>query len=296
VGERETIAFVTERPILLRGRRSGPAVRLAVLALAGLVIAPGAVPAHEPVWCHTVGLGDTLWSIAERHDTSPGHLTDLNGLERPDVLRVGTMLRLPTLVRLATGDLELDGTPLPADPGDLRAENRAADRQKLSRVRNLSTVRRFVQAGLLVRIAAQTRTYWVEGVQPPLRVARPWTKRFIEQLGHAFHSLHDERLKITSLTRTVHVQRALRRHNGNAAPARGMLRSTHLTGASVDISKAPLKERQVGWLRVVLRRLERRRLLRATEEFQQPHFHVMVHRRYLTYASQLPSPLLIGGC
>ncbi|MGH7390584.1 MAG: DUF5715 family protein [Candidatus Rokuibacteriota bacterium] len=287
---------MTRRPDPLRGGGSGPAALLAILALVGPVIAPGAVRAREPLWCHTVGPGDTLWNIAERHGTSAVHLEDLNGLARPDVLPVGTVLRLPSLARLEEGGLELDGTPLPAHAGDLRRENRAADRQQLSRMRDLGMVRRFVGAGLLVRVPMQARAHRVEGVRASLRVARPWTKRFIEQLAHAFHALFDERLKVTSLTRTVRVQRELRHRNANAAPARGALRSTHLTGASVDVSKASLSAREVGWLRVVLRRLERRRLLHATEEFQQPHFHVMVYRRYLAYARGLPSALLIGGC
>lgn len=279
-----------------RIRRFAGVVVPVALGLVGLVLTPQSIPAHEPVWCHKVRAGDSLWGIAERHDTTIARLRDLNGLERPDVLHVGTMLRLPTLARLGDGDLALDGRPLPATSGDLRKENREADRQSLSRMRSLGMVRRFVSAGLLVAVPEETRTYFVESVAEPLRVARPWTKRFVEQLASASHALFGERLKITSLTRTVRVQRALRHRNGNAAPARGVLRSTHLTGASVDISKAHLADQQVAWLRVVLRRLERRRLLHAVEEFQHPHFHVMVHRSYLTYAKQVPSAILIGGC
>jgi hypothetical protein len=41
-------------------------------------------------------------------------------------------------------------------------------------------------------------------------------------------------------------QRALRRINGNAAPAHRSLRSTHLTGAATDISRRSLAERTCG--------------------------------------------------
>ena len=77
--------------------------------------------------------------------------------------------------------------------------------------------------------------------------------------------------------------------------ARGRVQSTHLTGAAVDISKRGLGEPQVMWLRTVLQRLERRRLVYAAEEFREPHFHVFVRKRYLSYARRLPSPLLVGN-
>jgi len=266
------------------------------LALLALVLRPGPASADAPIWCHRVQPGDTLWRIAARHDTTLARLRDLNGLDQPDVLSVGRLLRLPTLWRLQSGTLAFDGPSLPARAGDLRKENREADRQNLSRMQNLRMARRFIRAGLLVPVETATRTWWLETVPKPLRVARPWTRTFIEQLTRAFHTFFGGRLKITSLTRTIPVQRALRHRNGNAAPTRGPFRSTHLTGASVDISKRLLDENQVSWLRLVLHRLEKRRLLHATEEFQEPHFHVMVFRRYRTYARTLPSPILIGGC
>lgn len=110
------------------------------------------------------------------------------------------------------------------------------------------------------------------------------------------HEIFGTKLKITSLIRTVATQRSLRSRNGNAAPARGESRSTHLTGASVDISKHPHSKREIYWLRQVLRRLTRQGFLHAIEEFHQPHFHVMVFRRYRSYARALTSPVAIGGC
>ncbi|MFQ5574773.1 MAG: DUF5715 family protein [Terriglobia bacterium] len=100
-------------------------------------------------------------------------------------------------------------------------------------------------------------------------MARPWTKQFIEHLARAMHEIFGTKLKITSLIRTVATQRSLRSRNGNAAPARGESRSTHLTGASVDISKHPHSKREIYWLRQVLRRLTRQGFLHAIEEFQQ---------------------------
>lgn len=180
-----------------------------------------------------------------------------------------------TCVRLPAG-----ATALRARPDNLARENTAARRQNLSWLRNLDMVRQFRRSGLLVPVPAETNTYWVADVSPPLRVTRPWTKRFVEHLSQAFHGRFSRRLKITSLTRTAATQHALRATNGNAAPARGRLRSTHLTGASVDISKQPLDDLHVRWLRAVLGRLAGLRLLSAIEEFAQPHFHVLVFRDY----------------
>ena len=191
----------------------------------------------------------------------------------------------------------LDHVPaLRARPGNLIRENIAARQQNLSSLRSLAMVQRFTRAGVLVPVPQQTKGYVVAMVRPGLRVTRPWTKRFIDQISRAFHARFRMPLKITSLTRTVPTQRALRRKNGNAAPSNGHIRSTHLTGAAVDISKRPLGAPQVRWLRVVLQRLATGRLLSAVEEFLQPHFHVLVFRAYDRYPAARRAALFRPPC
>lgn len=265
-------------------------------ALATVILLPTVAVGAEPIWCHRVRRGDTLSTLARRYGTTVQTLRTLNSLSPKAILHVGRLLTLPTLVALRRGDLKREPEPLTAAAGNLERENAEADRQDLSRMRNSRMVRRFVRRGLLVPVPAATHTYRVLGVPTWLRVTRPWTKQFIEQLARALHDLFGTRLKITSLTRTAGIQRRLRNQNGNAAPARGETRSTHLTGVSVDISKHPHSRREIRWLREVLRRLTRHRLLHAIEEFHQPHFHVMVFKRYRSYARTLTSPVLIGGC
>jgi hypothetical protein len=150
-------------------------------------------------------------------------------------------------------------------------------------MRDIAMVQRFRRAGRLVSVPAETATYYVAGVSAALRAARPWTKHFIEEVSRAFHRLFDQRLRITSLTRTRALQRRLLQASIGAAPAQGPVQSTHLTGAALDISKRALSAIQVAWLRTVLDRLNRRGLIHVVEEFQEPHFHVMVTRRYLRY-------------
>ncbi|MFQ5898291.1 MAG: DUF5715 family protein [Candidatus Methylomirabilia bacterium] len=278
-----------------REKRAWPRV-LPIAILAALTLLPSVGIAGGAVWCHQVRRGDTLVTLARRYGTSVQKLRTLNSLSRKAILRTGAMLTLPTFMSLRQGDLRLWSQPLMATTGSLARENAEADRQNLSRMRNRRMVRRFVSAGLLARLPAATRTYRVSGVPKSLRVARPWTKQFIVQLARGMHEIFGTQLKITSLTRTVATQRSLRSWNDNAAPARGGSRSTHLTGASVDISKHPHSWREIHWLRQVLRRLARKGLLHAIEEFQQPHFHVMVFKQYRSYGRALASPILIGGC
>lgn len=163
-------------------------------------------------------------------------------------------------------------------------------------MRDLAMVRRFRRAGLLVGVPSETRTYYVTGVESSLRVTRPWTKLFIDQVAGAFYELFERRLRITSLTRTWGAQRALTRINPSAAPAHGPVQSTHLTGAAVDLSKRFLSEGEIAWFRTVLWRLKRRGLIDVAEEFREPHFHVFVRRGYGGYGPTLSSPLLAGGC
>jgi len=272
------------------------AVTAGFLVWLGLTGTSAAAAETEPVWCHRVRAGETLRAVAARYRSSVTALGRLNGISPSAALRAGRILALPTLSRLRAGALTLAGSPLVARPGNLERENHWANRTGLSRMRNARTVTWFVRRGLLVPIPPESGTVWVDGVPGPLRVARPWTRRFIKQLGAAAHSLFGARLKITGLTRTRAAQRALGRWNTNAAPAVGARQSSHLTGAAVDLSKRPHTDREIVWLRTVLTRLRRQRLVHAIEEFVQPHFHVFVLPSYAGYARRLPSPVLIGGC
>jgi hypothetical protein len=163
-------------------------------------------------------------------------------------------------------------------------------------MRDPAMVERFRRPGLLVPVPSGTPTYYVTGVDASLRVARPWTRLFVEQVAGAFHELFGKRLRITSLTRTLGAQKALIRINPSAAPADGPVQSTHLTGAAVDVSKRFMSDAEVAWARTVLWRLKRRGLIDVAEEFREPHFHVLVRRGYGTYGPTLGSPVLTGGC
>jgi murein DD-endopeptidase MepM/ murein hydrolase activator NlpD len=252
--------------------------------------------AGVPVWCHVVRRGESLAAVARRAGATQAQLRQLNGLDRGRAVRRGDVLVLPSIERLQSHRLASFAAVMPASRGNLVRENARADADGLSRLRTRATLDRFVRAGLLVPVPESGRGFLVVGVPGWRRVARPWTHLFLSQLGQAVHTLFRGRLRVTDLTRTEAVQAALGESNGNAAPARGPLASTHLTGAALDLSKIEHSDLEIAWLRVVLRRLAARGLVNAIEEFAQPHFHVMVFRAYAGHGARLRAPTAIGGC
>lgn len=166
-------------------------------------------------------------------------------------------------------------------------QNRQADAEHLSRMLNLKMIGRFRANGLLVRVPVRTRFYYLHAIQSSYRYLRPWAKLFLDRLSSQHYAKFRRRLRVTSLVRTVAFQRALARRNGNAAAFSGPLRSSHLTGATLDISKHDMTRGGISWMRKVLYSLRKNRYLYAIEEFQQPTFHVMVYQRYEEYVKGL---------
>lgn len=99
-------------------------------------------------------------------------------------------------------------------------------------------------------------------------------------MSRQYYARFQTPLRVTSLIRTVNLQQTLARRNGNAAPAYGAQRSSHLTGATLDISKKGMTQKEVNWMRRMLYSLKNGDYLHTIEEFQQSVFHVMVFRNY----------------
>jgi len=281
---------------LWRSRLRAWAIGLAAAAGLTTPVPAGESASGAPVWCHVVRSGESLAAVARRIGTAEARLRRLNALRRHAPVRLGDVLVLPAVDRLRRGRLTSFVAPIAARRGHLVRENVRADTERLSRLRTRASLDRFVRAGLLVPVPEKAPGFRVVGVPRWRRVARPWSRLFLHQLGDALHALYGSRLRVTDLTRTEAVQEALGRSNGNAAPARGAVRSTHLTGASVDLSKVQHSDVELRWLRLVLGRLTARGLVSAIEEFTQPHFHVMVFRAYAGYGARLRAPVAIGGC
>jgi hypothetical protein len=148
-------------------------------------------------------------------------------------------------------------------------------------------LQRFVRRGYLVPVSSSSKSYYLHAVRPSERYCRPWTKLFLDRLSQQYYARFHQRLRVTSLVRTVGSQRRLAQWNENAADATGDERSSHLTGATIDITKHSMSPAGQEWIREVLYSLRESGYLYAIEEFYQPTFHIMVYPRYSQYVKTL---------
>ena len=176
-------------------------------------------------------------------------------------------------------------TSLIADETSPTTQNTRADDDNLSRIQNVAMLNRFVRAGYLVSVPASGSHYYVHGVPAQYRYTRPWTKLFLARLSRQYYAKFGKRLRVTSLVRTEGRQRRLTRVNANAADAVGDSRSSHLTGATIDVSKRFMSAAERRWMRDVLYSLHQQGYVYAIEEFYQPTFHIMVFRGYPKYVT-----------
>jgi hypothetical protein len=183
-----------------------------------------------------------------------------------------------------------DSPGLPATPSSQRIQNARADADDLSRMTDARMIRRFENAGLLVPVPRSTSSFYLHQVPGQYAFLRPWSRLFLTRFSRQFHQRFGARLRVTGLVRSAAYQRILGGRNGNAAAATGPTRSSHLTGATLDISKRFMTAAQIQWMRRVLRQLHDRQVLYAVEEFAQPCFHVMVHRGYEDYVDEITAP------
>lgn len=175
---------------------------------------------------------------------------------------------------------------LRADSSSQAEQNRLADDDHLSRMQDKAMVARWARLRLLVPVKERTRNFYLHAVPADYRYLRPWALLLLERLSQQFRNRFGRPLRVTSLLRTVSYQKSLARRNANAAPSSGPKASVHLTGACLDISKKGMTRTQQRWVRNVLAQLHNRKYLYAIEEFRQPAFHVLVHRRYEDYVAQ----------
>lgn len=180
-----------------------------------------------------------------------------------------------------------DRHSLVADVSSQTIQNTRADNANLSRMTNAAMVRRFARRGYLVSVPSTGTSYYLHDIRRSERYCRPWTKLFLDRLSRQYRARFHQRLRVTSLVRTVGSQERLAQWNGNAADATGEERSSHLTGATIDISKRWMSPAGQEWLRETLYSLREAGYLYAIEEFYQPTFHIMVYPKYAQYVKTL---------
>ena len=81
-------------------------------------------------------------------------------------------------------------------------------------------------------------------LDPSRRFCRPWTLDFVNDLSQAYYNRFHQQIQVNSAVRTVKVQKKLRRHNRNAAPADGDTASSHLAGVTVDLQRRGMSKEQ----------------------------------------------------
>ena len=156
--------------------------------------------------------------------------------------------------------------------GSLSAQNAEADRLHLPRIQTKNELHEIVQNGELAQVCTPALRVKPTGDHAYLR---PWAAVLAESLAEDFYEQAHVQLTLTSGIRTVKEQKALGRHNHNAAPPSGPLASVHTTGIAFDIGRSGLTQAQQRWLEWRLWYLQSIGKVIVEEEYREPCFHVV---------------------
>jgi hypothetical protein len=162
----------------------------------------------------------------------------------------------------------------------LLRQNAEIDRLELPRIQDDEELEQLVASEELVPIVPSQSLRFDPRLDPDRRYCRPWTRDFLEDLSEAYYKEFGNQIQVNSAVRTVKVQKKLRRHNRNAAPAEGELASSHLAGVTVDIQRRGMSRKQIHWMQQYLLPLKNMDLIEPEEERRQWVFHIMVSDRY----------------
>jgi hypothetical protein len=162
----------------------------------------------------------------------------------------------------------------------LLRQNAEIDRLELPRIQDDAELEQLKASEDLVEIVPSQTLRIDPRLDSDRRYCRPWTRDFLEDLSTAFYKQFHGQIQVNSAVRTVKVQKKLRRHNRNAAPAEGEIASSHLAGVTVDIQRRGLSREQIKWVQNYMLPLKEMGLIEPEEERRQWVFHVMVSGRY----------------
>src|SRR5215471_17424577 len=165
----------------------------------------------------------------------------------------------------------------------LLRQNEEIDRLDLPRIQDDDELEALKASQSLVEIRTGQTLRIDPRLDPDRRFCRPWTRDFVEDLSQAYYRQFREQIQVNSAVRTVKVQKKLRRHNRNAAPAEGETASSHLAGLTLDIQRRGMSKAQVHFVERYLFYLRALGLVEPEEERRQWVFHVMVSDRYASW-------------
>jgi uncharacterized protein DUF5715 len=162
----------------------------------------------------------------------------------------------------------------------LLRQNEEIDRLQLPRIADDAELEDLKASNALVPLRESETLKIDRHLDPARRYCRPWTRDFVEDLSVVYYRQFHEQIQLNSAVRTVKVQKTLRRHNRNAAPASGEAASSHLAGITVDLQRRGMTKQQVRFVEVYLFYLREVGLVEPEEERRHWCFHVMVSDRY----------------
>jgi Family of unknown function (DUF5715) len=162
----------------------------------------------------------------------------------------------------------------------LLRQNEEIDRLDLPRIQDDDQLEAMKASHELVPLVASDSLKIEPSLDPSRRYCRPWTRDFVQDLSEAYYHEFHAQIQVNSAVRTVVVQKKLRRHNRNAAPADGDTASSHLAGITVDLQRRGLSKDEIRFVERYLFYLNALGLVEPEEERRHWCFHVMVAERY----------------
>ena len=165
-------------------------------------------------------------------------------------------------------------------PESLYIQNEEIDRLDLPRIQDDEQLESLEASGDLLEIVANDALKIAPQLPENRRYCRPWTLNFLDDLSNDYYNQFRDQIQLNSAVRTVKVQKKLRRHNRNAAPAEGDRASSHLAGITVDIQRRGMTNDEIKWVEQYLVPLKEMGLIEPEEERHQWVFHIMVSDRY----------------
>jgi len=162
----------------------------------------------------------------------------------------------------------------------LLIQNAEINRLDLPRIQNDTELEALKADGSLLEIRAGEMLRFDPRLDPTRRFCRSWTLDFVDDLSQSYYNRFHEQIQVNSAVRTVMVQKKLRRHNRNAAPADGDTASSHLAGVTVDLQRRGLNKEQLRWMQHYLFYMKSLGLVEPEEERHHWCFHIMVSGSY----------------
>jgi hypothetical protein len=162
----------------------------------------------------------------------------------------------------------------------LLIQNAEIDRLELPRIQDDTELEALKADGSLLPIIPNEALKIEPSLDPSRRYCRPWTLDFVNDLSQAYYNRFHQQIQLNSAVRTVKVQRKLRRHNRNAAPAEGDTASSHLAGVTVDLQRRGMSKEQIAWMEHYLFYMKALGLVEPEEERRHWCFHIMVSGHY----------------